>query len=223
MRQLKVRRIVKREAIRAEPLPIDPRNADVVRAKRRIYEREVRSTPRDGQPRALTRSENAALTAHGPRSISSIREAMSARRVQPPGCRRTTAGEWEYFLLSSSLRNTWRNNARTVRGIERSQRYSIRRPQRADLGSSRPYKAKVGGSSPSAPAALHEWTVADGALAWRRSPASTVRARPFHGSTTGFAVRHVPTQRELVTDTVRFAVHSATKLSLTGAHPSQRR
>jgi hypothetical protein len=47
MRQLKVRRIVKREATQADPLPIDPRDADVVRAKRRIYEREVRSTPRD--------------------------------------------------------------------------------------------------------------------------------------------------------------------------------
>jgi hypothetical protein len=46
MRQLKVRRVVKREATRADPLPIDPRDADVVRAKRRIYEREVRSSPR---------------------------------------------------------------------------------------------------------------------------------------------------------------------------------
>jgi hypothetical protein len=47
MRQLKVRRVAKREATRADPLPIDPRDADVVRAKRRIYEREVRSSPRD--------------------------------------------------------------------------------------------------------------------------------------------------------------------------------
>jgi len=47
MRQVKVRRTVKREATPAEPLPIDPRDADVVRAKRRIYEREVRSTPRE--------------------------------------------------------------------------------------------------------------------------------------------------------------------------------
>jgi hypothetical protein len=47
MRQLKVKKSVKREPTRADPLPIDPRDADVVRAKRRIYEREVRSTPRD--------------------------------------------------------------------------------------------------------------------------------------------------------------------------------
>ncbi len=47
MRQLKVKKSVKREPTRVDPLPIDPRDADVVRAKRRIYEREVRSTPRD--------------------------------------------------------------------------------------------------------------------------------------------------------------------------------
>ena len=47
MRQLQVKRIVKREATRNDPLPIDPRDADVVRAKRRLYERGVRSTRRD--------------------------------------------------------------------------------------------------------------------------------------------------------------------------------
>ena len=48
MRQVQVKRIVKREATRTDPLPLDPRDADVVRAKRRLYEREVRSPRRDG-------------------------------------------------------------------------------------------------------------------------------------------------------------------------------
>ena len=47
MRQHQVKKIVKREPTRTDPLPIDPRDADVVRAKRRLYEREVRSTQRD--------------------------------------------------------------------------------------------------------------------------------------------------------------------------------
>ena len=46
MRQLQVKKIVKRESARTEPPPLDPRDADVVRAKRRLYER-VRSTRRD--------------------------------------------------------------------------------------------------------------------------------------------------------------------------------
>jgi hypothetical protein len=46
MRQVKVKRIVKREPTRTDPLPLDPRDADVVRAKRRLYEREVRSEKR---------------------------------------------------------------------------------------------------------------------------------------------------------------------------------
>jgi len=47
MRQLQVKRIVKREPTRMEPLPIDPRDADVVRAKRRLYERRASSVRRD--------------------------------------------------------------------------------------------------------------------------------------------------------------------------------
>jgi hypothetical protein len=47
MRQLKVKKSVKREPARTDPQPIDPRDADVVRAKRRLYEREGRSARRD--------------------------------------------------------------------------------------------------------------------------------------------------------------------------------
>jgi len=47
MRQHQVKRIVKREPTRTDPLPIDPRDADVVRAKRLLYERGVRSARRD--------------------------------------------------------------------------------------------------------------------------------------------------------------------------------
>ena len=47
MRQVKVKRNVKREPTRTDPLPLDPRDADVVRAKRRLYERETRSLPHD--------------------------------------------------------------------------------------------------------------------------------------------------------------------------------
>lgn len=39
MRQVRIKRVVKRESARAEALPLDPRDADVVRAKRRLYER----------------------------------------------------------------------------------------------------------------------------------------------------------------------------------------
>jgi hypothetical protein len=42
MRQLQIKKIVKREPTRADPLPIDPRDADVVRAKQRLYEQEAR-------------------------------------------------------------------------------------------------------------------------------------------------------------------------------------
>ncbi len=49
MRQVQVKRIVKREPTRADPPPLDPRDADVVRAKRRLYERAVRSERRDRQ------------------------------------------------------------------------------------------------------------------------------------------------------------------------------
>ena len=41
MRQLQVKKIVKREPTRTDPLPLDPRDADVVRAKQRLYEREA--------------------------------------------------------------------------------------------------------------------------------------------------------------------------------------
>ena len=47
MRQLQVKKIVKREPTRSDPLPVDPRDADVVRAKRRLYEREAHATPPD--------------------------------------------------------------------------------------------------------------------------------------------------------------------------------
>jgi hypothetical protein len=36
-----VKRIVKREPTRVDPPTLDARDADVVRAKRRLYEREV--------------------------------------------------------------------------------------------------------------------------------------------------------------------------------------
>ncbi len=42
MRQLQVKKVVKREAKPADPLPLDPRDADVVRAKQRLYERGAR-------------------------------------------------------------------------------------------------------------------------------------------------------------------------------------
>jgi hypothetical protein len=47
MRQLQVKRIVKREPTLTDPLPIDPRDPDVLRAKRRLYEQGVRSARRD--------------------------------------------------------------------------------------------------------------------------------------------------------------------------------
>ena len=47
MRQLQVKKIAKREPARTDPLPLDPRDADVVRAKQRVYERETHATPRD--------------------------------------------------------------------------------------------------------------------------------------------------------------------------------
>ncbi len=39
MRQLRVKKIAKREPARTEALPMDPRDADVVRAKQRLYQR----------------------------------------------------------------------------------------------------------------------------------------------------------------------------------------
>jgi hypothetical protein len=47
MRQLQVKRIGKQQPTRTDPMPIDPRDADVVRAKRRLCERGVRSARRD--------------------------------------------------------------------------------------------------------------------------------------------------------------------------------
>ena len=47
MRQLQVKKVAKREPTRADPLPLDPRDADVVRAKRRLYERETQAAPRE--------------------------------------------------------------------------------------------------------------------------------------------------------------------------------
>ena len=47
MRQLQIKKIAKREPTHADPLPLDPRDADVVRAKQRLYEREARATPRE--------------------------------------------------------------------------------------------------------------------------------------------------------------------------------
>jgi hypothetical protein len=39
VRQMRIKRVAKRESVRTEALPLDPRDADVVRAKRRLYER----------------------------------------------------------------------------------------------------------------------------------------------------------------------------------------
>lgn len=47
MRQLQVKKQSKRVSTHADPLPLDPRDADVVRAKQRRYERETRATTRD--------------------------------------------------------------------------------------------------------------------------------------------------------------------------------
>ena len=46
MRQLQLKKTTKGERTRPDPLPIDPRDADVVRAKRRLYEREARTESR---------------------------------------------------------------------------------------------------------------------------------------------------------------------------------
>ena len=43
MRQLQVKKLVKRERTGSDPLPLDPRDPDVVRAKRRLYQRETRA------------------------------------------------------------------------------------------------------------------------------------------------------------------------------------
>jgi hypothetical protein len=47
MRQMQEKRSVKREPTRTDPLPIDPRDADVVRAKRRLYERKAPTVRRN--------------------------------------------------------------------------------------------------------------------------------------------------------------------------------
>jgi hypothetical protein len=47
MRQLQIKKIVKRDPARNDPLPLDPRDADVLRAKQRLYEREARATRSD--------------------------------------------------------------------------------------------------------------------------------------------------------------------------------
>ena len=47
MRQLQVKRIAKRAPTRGDPLPLDPRDADVVRAKQRLYERKTNPAPPD--------------------------------------------------------------------------------------------------------------------------------------------------------------------------------
>jgi hypothetical protein len=47
MRQLQVKKNAKRVPTHTDPLPLDPRDADVVRAKQRLYEREARATARD--------------------------------------------------------------------------------------------------------------------------------------------------------------------------------
>jgi hypothetical protein len=46
MRRVQLKKIVKGERTRTDPLPLDPRDADVVRAKRRLYEREARTESR---------------------------------------------------------------------------------------------------------------------------------------------------------------------------------
>jgi hypothetical protein len=47
MRQLQVKRNAKRAPVRGDPLPTDPRDADVVRAKQRLYERKNHPAPPD--------------------------------------------------------------------------------------------------------------------------------------------------------------------------------
>jgi len=47
MRQLQIKKNVKREPTRDDPLPLDPRDADVVRAKQRLYQQEGRATRAD--------------------------------------------------------------------------------------------------------------------------------------------------------------------------------
>lgn len=46
VRQVQVKKIVKREPKGNDPLPLDPRDADVVRAKQRLYAREARADSR---------------------------------------------------------------------------------------------------------------------------------------------------------------------------------
>lgn len=47
MRQLQIKKLAKRKSARTDPLPLDPRDADVVRAKQRLYEREAQAAPRN--------------------------------------------------------------------------------------------------------------------------------------------------------------------------------
>lgn len=44
MRQLQIKKIVKKDSGRDDPLPLDPRDPDVVRAKQRLYQQEGRAT-----------------------------------------------------------------------------------------------------------------------------------------------------------------------------------
>jgi hypothetical protein len=48
MRQVQIKKVAKREPRRSDPLsPLDPRDVDVLRAKRRLYERGVSTKRRD--------------------------------------------------------------------------------------------------------------------------------------------------------------------------------
>jgi len=47
MRQIQVKKVAKREPERADPLPLDPRDAEIIRAKQRLYEREAHAATRD--------------------------------------------------------------------------------------------------------------------------------------------------------------------------------
>ena len=47
MRQLQIKKIEKKEPTRDDPLPLDPRDADVVRAKQRLYQQDAHAAPTD--------------------------------------------------------------------------------------------------------------------------------------------------------------------------------
>lgn len=52
MRQLQVKRISKRASHVADPLPTDPRDADVVRAKERLYRQQRDDAARERSARS---------------------------------------------------------------------------------------------------------------------------------------------------------------------------